>query len=134
MLHRLIISIAVPGILVTLAACEPSQEGTPLHPQETRQQEEPVPVENGEAADRDDGELHVAQGRVVSMDSSKLQLTINHGRVESLGWPEMTMPFQVAGPALLEGIEPGMNVEFVFYEAPAGNYVIADIRNTENAR
>lgn len=134
MLHRLIALMVFPGFLVMLIACEPEQEGTPPESQEARQQEEPAPVENDGAAERDDGELHVGRGSIVSIDPSRQQLTINHGRVESLGWPEMTMPFKVVGPDLLEGIGPDMNVEFVFYEAPEGNYVIAEMRNLDEER
>lgn len=129
MRHSLVVAMVFPGVLLLAAGCEPEQEGTPLAPQETRGQEQAVPVEEEESRERDTSEpqLHVASGSVVSVDPENRQITLDHGHVESLGWPEMTMPFEVADPELLEGLEPGMQVEFAFRELAPGEYVIDEI-------
>jgi Cu(I)/Ag(I) efflux system protein CusF len=54
-----------------------------------------------------------ATGVVQAVDASAHTLTIAHGPVESLGWPEMTMNFTAPGVDL-EAIKPGDTVSFEF--------------------
>jgi Cu/Ag efflux protein CusF len=59
---------------------------------------------------------HGAEGVVESVDSAANQITIDHGEIPGL-MGAMTMTFDVADPALLQGIEAGMPIRFdVVYE------------------
>jgi len=127
------IAVALIGFVAGLAGCEDKQEDTPLNPAGTRQQEEPIQaegeVDTGKTADaRPQQQTHTATGEVESLDPKAGQITITHGAVESLGWPEMTMPFSVQDPQLLQGIKAGAKIEFTFREGPAGQYTIQEIR------
>jgi Cu/Ag efflux protein CusF len=48
--------------------------------------------------------------------------------------PEMTMPFDVADRALLDGIEVGDRVEFTFTRERDGRHTIHRLRVVERAR
>jgi Cu(I)/Ag(I) efflux system membrane fusion protein len=67
---------------------------------------------------------HRAQGTVDSLDIKSGTVTLQHGAVPSLKWPAMTMDFQVADPALLKGLKPGMAVGFEFSERQPGEWMI----------
>lgn len=54
----------------------------------------------------------LTDGVVVAMNRPARSLTISHGPMANLGMPAMTMGFEVADPALLEGIRPGDKVRF----------------------
>lgn len=58
--------------------------------------------------------LHSAEGKIVALQDS--ELTLAHGPVASLGWPAMTMPFQLARPELAAGLKPGQRVRFAFHQ------------------
>jgi Cu/Ag efflux protein CusF len=61
-------------------------------------------------------EGHQAQGVVESVDAAARQVTIDHGEIPGL-MGAMTMTFDVADAALLQGIEAGTPVKFsVVYE------------------
>ena len=55
---------------------------------------------------------HQGTGKVVSVDNAKLTVKLAHGAIKSLGWPGMTMDFNVANAALLEGLNAGDAVTF----------------------
>lgn len=55
-------------------------------------------------------ELADAEVRRVDREAGKI--TLRHGEIRHLDMPPMTMVFQVADPALLEGIQPGDKVRF----------------------
>jgi Cu(I)/Ag(I) efflux system protein CusF len=54
-----------------------------------------------------------ASGVVKSIDAAAKTITIEHGPVDSLGWPGMTMAFQ-APNADLAALKVGDNVDFEF--------------------
>jgi Cu/Ag efflux protein CusF len=67
-----------------------------------------------------------AEGVVESVDAAAKQVTIDHGEIPGM-MSAMTMTFDVADPALLEGIEAGSRVDFrVKYEN--GSYVVTELR------
>ena len=70
---------------------------------------------------------HRAEGRVEAVDARTGTLTLQHGEVASLQWPPMTMPFKVANPGLLQGLQPGQAVRFEFVERQRGEYVVTAI-------
>lgn len=67
---------------------------------------------------------HQASGTVDEVDPKGASVSIEHGPVASLKWPAMTMEFQLANPALLQGLKPGAAVEFEFVERQPGEWVI----------
>ncbi|THF64302.1 copper-binding protein [Pseudothauera rhizosphaerae] len=52
-------------------------------------------------------------GTVRKVDAAAGKLTIQHGPLENLGMPPMTMVFVAADPALLDGVKSGDKVRFV---------------------
>ena len=69
---------------------------------------------------------HRGQGTVNNVDAQAGKVKISHGPIESLNWKGMTMVFQVKDAALLQGIEPGMKVDFEMEKAD-GKYRIVSI-------
>lgn len=76
---------------------------------------------------------HKAEGTIEAFDMKAGLLTLNHGPVASLKWPGMTMEFQVATPALLSGVKPGMSVSFEFVERKPGEWVVTTIKPLASA-
>ncbi len=69
---------------------------------------------------------HTGHGIVKSADPAKGQVTIAHDEIPGL-MKAMTMTFRVSDSSLLEGVEPGQEVEFdVVYEK--GVYQVTGIR------
>ncbi|MBA3729427.1 MAG: efflux RND transporter periplasmic adaptor subunit, partial [Sphingomonas sp.] len=74
-------------------------------------------------------QLATTRGMVLSVDAVTNQVTIQHQAVPQLGWPQRTMTFKVAQPAMLRGLSRGQRVKFAFSTQPEGNsYVIRSIR------
>ncbi|MEO8332540.1 MAG: copper-binding protein [Gallionella sp.] len=61
---------------------------------------------------------HQGAGKVVSVDKSKLTVKLAHEAIKSLGWPGMTMDFNVMNAKLLEGLKAG---DLVTFELGQGN-------------
>ncbi len=55
---------------------------------------------------------HQGTGKVVAVDRAKSSIKLAHEAIKSLGWPGMTMDFNVANAALLEGLKAGDAVTF----------------------
>lgn len=51
-------------------------------------------------------------GAVTQVDAAAGTVTINHGPIEAVSWPAMTMQFTAENPAILQGIAVGDNVSF----------------------
>ena len=64
------------------------------------------------------GAIHSASGEVTAMDGD--QVTISHGRVQSLGWPVMTMTFRAGSPEMAGRVSVGDRVSFSFRQDGAG--------------
>jgi Cu/Ag efflux protein CusF len=62
-------------------------------------------------------------GEVKKVDREAKKLTIQHGPIENLKMPPMTMVFRVKDPAMLEGLEPGAKIRFRAEEAEGGYLV-----------
>ena len=69
---------------------------------------------------------HHGVGTVKSVDPSKDSITVMHEPVESMGWPVMTMAFNVKDSALLQKVSPGKKVKFDFVQE-GSQYVITAI-------
>lgn len=94
-------------------------------------------VTNGSAVESDgmpgmqepaqDGAEHVAEGTVNSVDAASDTVNISHEPVESIGWPAMTMNFQLSDPDLATQLTPGQRVEFRF-RTDQGSATVTEIR------
>lgn len=69
----------------------------------------------------------MADGRVESVEADSI--TISHGPVPSLKWPEMTMGFRKPNAKAFPDVKPGDTVQFEFREGgPAGYELLAVTR------
>ncbi len=77
---------------------------------------------------------HKGQGSVDGIDLAAGTVSLNHGPIESLKWPAMTMEFKVANPSLLKDLKPGAPVAFEFVERQPGEWVITSLTPTAATR
>ena len=66
-------------------------------------------------------------GTLEAVDLETRSLTLSHAPIPELKWPRMTMDFQLADPALVEGVAPGSAVRFSFEVGEPGEYVVTRI-------
>lgn len=59
-------------------------------------------------------------------------VSLSHDAIPALGWPEMTMDFSLAEPALVEGLAPGTPIRFSFEDRGPGEYVVTRIERVED--
>lgn len=69
---------------------------------------------------------HRGQGAVSNVDVQAGKIKISHRPIPSLNWKAMTMTFPVKDASLLQGIEPGMKVDFEL-EKVNGKYRVISI-------
>jgi Cu(I)/Ag(I) efflux system membrane fusion protein len=74
--------------------------------------------------------LNEADGKVVSIKNN--EIVLSHGPIKSLGWPPMTMPFQLARPGMAAELKPGDPVRFCFRQIQGG-YVIEQLSGPRGA-
>ena len=74
------------------------------------------------------GASHHASGRIDDYDAKNGTASIQHGPIESLKWPGMTMEFKFANGALMQGLKPGARIEFEFVERGQGEWVITSVK------
>ena len=60
---------------------------------------------------------HKGSGTVSKVDAAKGTVTINHGPVESLKWPAMSMTFKVKDKKMLDKVKQGQKVDFSFVQS-----------------
>ena len=77
-------------------------------------------------AQRDLGSVF-ASGWVDGVDRSERRVRVSHGPIDALGWPSMTMVFDVKPTVDLAGIEAGQGIRFALVQEHAGEYVIEQI-------
>jgi Cu(I)/Ag(I) efflux system membrane fusion protein len=70
---------------------------------------------------------HQAQGMLDAINEDG-SVSITHDPITSLGWPGMTMDFNLANSALAAGIEPGSEVSFEIVERAPGKWVITRLK------
>ncbi len=68
-----------------------------------------------------------ATGTLEGVDLERRSLTLSHAPIPELKWPRMTMDFQLADPALVQGIAPGSAVRFSFEAGEPGEYLVTRI-------
>ncbi|TVP56965.1 MAG: hypothetical protein EA349_07365 [Halomonadaceae bacterium] len=57
-------------------------------------------------------EVHSGKGELRDIQAENQRVTLWHEPMVSLGWPEMTMEFELASPELTDGFEAGQKVLF----------------------
>lgn len=68
-------------------------------------------------------------GKVVSVTAGSGEITLAHEPIAELGWPSMTMGFQVRDAEQLRTLKPGDRVQFKLRQGVASEeYIIDDIR------
>ncbi len=77
---------------------------------------------------------HQASGRIDDYDPKTGTATIEHGPIDSLKWPAMTMEFKVANEGLVKELKPGSRIDFEFVERGQGEWVITAIKPAGNAK
>jgi Cu(I)/Ag(I) efflux system membrane fusion protein len=70
---------------------------------------------------------HRGEGSIEAMDWVGSTVTLSHGPIASLGWPEMTMDFHISDPASLRTLKPGQKVGFEIVEKQPGEYAIVHV-------
>ena len=105
MRHSLMLA-AVMGL--GLAACNAPEEAPPATEATAPDAADmaTMPMPSDAAAQTGTGE-----GVVTAVDAGAGTITVEHGPIPAVGWPEMTMRF-TASPAVLVDARPGQRVEF----------------------
>ena len=67
---------------------------------------------NMEASTPDVAGPITSTGTVTQVDAAAGTITINHGPIDAISWPAMTMQFTAENPAILQGIAVGDQVSF----------------------
>ena len=73
-----------------------------------------------------------ASGRVDEVDLEERRVRISHGPIEVLGWPGMTMVFDVRPGVDLGAISAGQGIRFELEQEHAGEYVLARVFSGES--
>lgn len=68
-----------------------------------------------------------ARGTVQSVDAKGGRVKIAHEAIKSLGWPAMTMDFDVTDETMLGQLKPGQQVVFTFVQRQ-GRFLITSIK------
>jgi len=71
--------------------------------------------------------VHKATGVVKNLNPYTGQVTLEHGPVQSLNWPSMTMAFDVKDKSLLSKLPVGKKVEFEFVQE-GSRYVVTKVK------
>ncbi len=72
-------------------------------------------------------------GVVEQLDRTSRRMTISHGPIDTLGWPSMTMEFEVLETIDLARVRTGQNVHFSIRPDETGVYVIDMIHLVDSA-
>lgn len=76
--------------------------------------------------------VHIADGKVESVEADGL--TISHGPVASLKWPEMTMGFSKPNAKAFADIKPGDRVRFEFRQGGPLGYELLSVQRVGSAK
>ncbi|MCC6787826.1 MAG: copper-binding protein [Hyphomonadaceae bacterium] len=95
MLRSLIVSIA---LLATACSPPATQEADDMNMAEPATSAAAGPI--------------ISTGTVTQVDAAAGTITINHGPIEAISWPAMTMQFTAESPAILQGVAVGDAVSF----------------------
>jgi len=71
-------------------------------------------------------------GRIDEVNREERRIRVSHGPIDALGWPSMTMVFDVRPLVNLDQVEAGQDIRFALVQEHAGEYVIERIYSGEN--
>ena len=81
------------------------------------------------------GHTHAqGSGTVNSVDASGHKINLTHGPIAALGWPGMTMDFEVAPAVDLRTLQPGARVDFTIEQGESGMYEIQSVKPAGGGR
>jgi len=81
------------------------------------------------------GHTHAqGSGTVNSVDASGHKINLTHGPIAALGWPGMTMDFEVAPAVDLRTLQPGARVDFTIEQGDGGTYEIQSVKPAGGGR
>tara|TARA_Y100000296_G_scaffold20407_4_gene24214 strand:+ start:581 stop:949 length:369 start_codon:yes stop_codon:yes gene_type:complete len=109
---------------LALAACNAADDSTGTMMSDEMANSDSMPM-SGEMpmAEETGGEQSAsAEGTVTDIDPGAGTVTIEHGPVESIGWPAMTMTFE-ADAQILEQVSVGEGIAFEFRTGTEGSVV-----------
>lgn len=69
----------------------------------------------------------IGKGTVKKVDAGKKTVSLNHEAIPAIGWPAMTMDFQVAPGVDLSKVQSGQPVSFGLEKGSDGNYTVTSI-------
>ena len=75
-----------------------------------------------------------ATGTVNSIDAAQHKINLSHQPITSLGWPAMTMDFNVARSVDLSRIKAGSRVDFSLEKGEDGMYEVQSVQPAGAAR
>ncbi len=70
-------------------------------------------------------------GLVVAIDRQARVMKLRHGPIEELGWPAMTMDFDVAGQVDITGLEEGQSIRFELGKDANDRFIIEFLELTD---
>lgn len=73
-----------------------------------------------------------ASGWIEHVDAGPRRIRVSHGPIAQLGWPSMTMEFDVDPQVDLSAFEHGQDIQFVLRQGLAGEFVIEKISLRES--
>lgn len=73
-----------------------------------------------------------ASGRVDEIDLEQQRIRVSHGPIDVLGWPSMTMVFDVKSSVDLTQVKVGEDVRFALVQEHAGEYAMEQIYPSGN--
>lgn len=76
---------------------------------------------------------HRAEGVIDSISADRKSVMINHGPIESLKWPAMTMEFALSNESIVKGFSAGDGVTAEIVERGKGNFVVVNLQKNLNA-
>ncbi len=77
-----------------------------------------------EQGEREKDKPVFASGRVEAVDFDRNRIRVSHGPIDAIGWPSMTMDFNVLPGVDLSGVGEGQDVRFTLRQQHAGEYLI----------
>ncbi|MEZ4240735.1 MAG: SCO family protein [Myxococcota bacterium] len=69
------------------------------------------------------GDAYIVEGTVVEVHPPR-EVVLDHEAIAGLGMPAMVMPFDVADPALLDGLTPGTEIVARYKVAESGSAIV----------
>jgi len=82
----------------------------------------------------DKREVHAvfASGRVEEINLEQQRIRVSHGPIDVLGWPSMTMVFDVKQGVDLGKVVVGQDIRFALVQEQAGEYAMSQLYSGEN--